>query len=137
LSNTLDSDTKIDDSGNLLFNAGLADANGTTYSKGLWLLHPDGTSQAFSDDFPAFSCSQPNSNAAIVAGSTIARVYFNAVVNAYFAVTSTIQTTYNFSKSNAGVCTTQSINGNYTVTSNTVFALVRIDKIPPTPPPSN
>jgi hypothetical protein len=130
LSNTPDSDTKIDDSGNLLYNGGLADSNGTTYSTGMWLLHPDGTSQTFSDSYPAFACSQPNSNMAVVSGSSIMRVYFNSVVKAFFAVTYSNQTTYNFSKSNSGVCTSQSINGNYTVTANTVFALVRIDKAP-------
>jgi hypothetical protein len=131
LSNTSDSDTKIDDSGNLLFDAGVADSNGVSYSKGLWLLHPDGTSQTFSESYPAFACSQPNANSAIISGSLLMRTYFNTVVKAFFAVTYTSQATYSFSKSNAGICTTQSINGSYTLTTNTVFALVRIDKVPP------
>jgi hypothetical protein len=131
LSNTSDSDTKIDDTGNLLFNGGAADSNGATYSTGMWLLHPDGTSQSFSDSFPAYSCSQPNSKAATVAGSSLVRLYFNAVVKAFFAVTISTQSNYSFSNSNSNICTTQSISGNYTVSTSTVFALVRIDKIPP------
>jgi hypothetical protein len=131
LSNTGDADTKIDDSGNVLFNAGLADSNGATYGTGLWLLRPDGTSFSFSDTYPAYACSQPNSNTATISGSSLLRVYFNPVLKAYFAVTQSDQTTYNFAKSNSGVCTTQSVNGTYTITTNTTFALVRIDKVPP------
>lgn len=130
LSNTGDGDTKIDDAGSLLFNGGAADSNGNTYATGLYLLHTDGTTQPFADAFPAATCIQPNSNTATVSGAQLVRIYFNSSAKAFYAVTVSSQTTYNFSKSNSGVCTSGTVNGTYTTSTATAFALVRIDKAP-------